>query len=148
MAVYQVTIFFVPEVWHQNSGSVDALLTDEGCFDASNIWSISSQRDSVKEIFNKTFSSYNKTFWKSEGESDYSIDEDDEGNVECVRARVDGRNYAHEELQRILSLAHVCECVLYFPEFEKILEPSVNALEPLELLVKRSRAYKWKLDKS
>lgn len=111
MAIYQVTIFFIPKHWLVSSGQIQDLHNEEGFFDGSELWENSDQNGFVKELLNKEFGTDNQTFWKIKSQNDLSIEENESGVVESVRARIDGRNYDSDYLKQVLKLAADIESV-------------------------------------
>ncbi|WGO98156.1 hypothetical protein QFX18_19295 [Saccharophagus degradans] len=143
MAIYQTVIFFVPRGFGDREEQVEELFSEEGHFDTEKIWADFHRGVSPIKLANSTFGTDNETFWEYYGANDLSIEVNEEGVVQCVRARFDGRGYRQGDLKRILSFAHVLECNLFLPEFKKYIKPNKSAIESLSFLLKRSRAAEY-----
>ena len=133
MAIWQVSIVFIPAQWaDDNQFQTDSLYCDEG-FDTTIVWS----QNTIKKDFENSFNSIlpqaeswdeEIDIWGNTKTNDLKIIR--EGNkIECVMCRLDLRDNVFGLINSIINSAISLNCVLFIPSQRIIIKPNLFELK-------------------
>jgi len=144
MAIWQFTVELVPRTWSlRPDANVAELLAVDG-YDTSIAWRNNQPTIDAKSTITKfvpVASSWCPEIrcWGIEQETDVQLSYNN-GCVESIKARVDARSKVGVICSKIVEISKILDCVLYLPELESIIEPTVFGISRA---VSESRAAKF-----
>ena len=146
MAIWQVTIVFIPAQWaDDNKFQTNSLYCDDG-FDTTIVW----PENTTIEDFEITFNSIlpKAKSWDNEIDIWGNTDTNDltiirEGHqIECVMCRLDLRDNVFALINSIINSAILLNCVLFIPSHKVIIKPNLLELKQYLLQSKASKYLK------
>ncbi|AWB57592.1 hypothetical protein [Colwellia sp. Arc7-D] len=133
MAVWQVTIDFIPLQWAEENGFKTEKLYDEDGFDPTCTWIDQQPRDDFEKVFDAILprsESWSKdlTLWGDTKTNDISVWRDD-ANVSSIDFRLDlSKNYV-SLMNSLVDSAISLNCVLFIPGQHVVIKPNIFELK-------------------
>ncbi len=127
MAIYQVTIEFIPETWANNNNYNPLALyeEDENIHDSSIAWEGFIHDFEINDISKilPPGKSWSKKIlaWGNSESNDIEIFFNENKKIESFSVRIDFREDFNYFLGKIVELANKLNCVFFIPEFKKII---------------------------
>lgn len=146
MAIYQITIELIPQMWAINNNYDAAGLYEDKQYDPSTAWRNNLFKKDFASIISKVLPKRNSwhpnlDIW---GDSEYNDIQifwnENKKEIEAFTIRLDLRDDIENILKQIRLLAITLDCVLFFPESKKI----IRAEDPmLQYIIDNSNAARW-----
>ncbi len=133
MAVWQVTIDFIPLQWAEKNGFNTEELYDEDGFDPSCTWVEQQPKYDFEKVFDAILpraESWSKdlTLWGDTKTNDISVWRDD-AKVSSIDFRLDLRENNVSLLNSVVDSAITLDCVLFIPGQEVVIKPNIFELK-------------------
>jgi len=133
VAVWQITIDFIPLQWAEKNGFNTEELYDEGGFDPSCTWIEQQPKDDFEKVFDAILpraESWSKdlTLWGDTKTNDISVWRDD-AKVSSIDFRLDLREKNVSLLNSVVDSANSLNCVLFIPGQEVVIKPNIFELK-------------------
>jgi hypothetical protein len=133
VAVWQVTIDFIPLQWAEENGFKTEELYDEDSFDPTRSWIGQQPRDNFEKVFDAILpraESWSKdlTLWGDTKTNDISVWRDD-ANVSSIDFRLDLRENDVSLMNSLVNSAISLNCVLFIPGQRVVIKPNIFELK-------------------
>ena len=144
MAIWQFTIELVPRTWSLRFDAKSSDLLSANGREMSVAWKDNQLKVDVEHII-KNFFPIARSWcpelrcWGNEKETDLQVFYENE-SVESITARVDARTEVGVVCLKIVDISNALDCVLYLPEMNSIIEPTVIGITRA---ISQSRAAKF-----
>ncbi|KQV44886.1 hypothetical protein ASD07_20305 [Duganella sp. Root336D2] len=145
MAIWQFLVALIPRQWAERDGNSPEMLYDgEGYNDTSSAWQNNQPNVNLAELISGILPpaeswSDSLRIWGDERRSDIQVGYEGD-NVESVMVRIDAREDTAHLCSRVIELASVLDCVLFFPAERAIIALDLAALSGA---VQKSRAARF-----
>ena len=145
MAIWQFLVALIPREWAERAGNGPEMLYDgEGYNDTSSAWKNNQPNVNLAELISGILPpaeswSGSLRIWGDEHRSDIQVGYEGD-NVESVLVRVDAREDTSVLCSRVIELARVLDCVLFFPAEHTMIALDLAVLSGA---VRKSRAARF-----